>query len=114
MRYTEVSLNARKQILQSIGWVMFIFCIGKTYLNAEDNKANFYDVFWILFAVLYIFRGLKLTNDKVIKLKFVNLNHPPTRVMFVIYGLLMAVIISFGIIYNLYYNEMMITSPYDY
>ncbi len=114
MQHTEVSLNARKQILQSIGWVMFLFCIGTAYIKTETNKTSFYDLIWVLLAVLYILRGLKLNNNNVIKLKFVNLNHPPTRVMLVIYGLLLAVVIGFGVIYNLYYEEMMITSPYDH
>ena len=113
MQYTEVSLNARKQILQSIGWVMFIFCLGRTYIQEDANKTSIFDFVWVLCALFYIFRGLKLTN-KVIKLKFINLNHPPTRVMVVIYGLFIAIIISFGVIYNLYYREMMITSPYDH
>ena len=113
MHYSEISLNARKQILQSIGWIMFIFCIGRTFILKDTYQTKVLDFIWIVLAVYYIFRGLKLTN-RVIRIKSINLNHPPTRVMFVIYSLFIAFLISFGVIYNLFHREMVITSPYDH
>ena len=54
MQYTEVSLNARKQILQSIGWVMFIFCLGRTYIQEDANKTSIFDFVWVHYFIFFV------------------------------------------------------------
>jgi|GEM_PF-1826782 len=109
----QIPLNARKQIFQTIGWGIFLICITKTFMQKHPDFLQPLDFVWIVLAVGYVVNGVKVSM-KLGSLKLIDLSYYPTRVMFVVYSVLTLVILAFAFIYHNYYQDMLVTSPYDY
>jgi uncharacterized membrane protein len=110
--YHQLSLNIRKQMLEVIGVCIFVFCIVKTYCQKASDPSQPLDFIWLGLGLFYIYRGLRATNT-IKQIKLVDLTDYPTKVMFVVYSINIAVIIAFAYIYHNYYQESIITSPFD-
>lgn len=112
MTHPQLSLNIRKQILETIGICIFLFCIVKTFCQKTVDPFQPLDLVWVAMGLFYIYRGLRATNT-INQIKLVDLTDYPTRVMLIVYSINIAVLIAFVYIYRYHYQETVITSPFD-
>jgi len=112
MTYPQLSLNIRKQMLETIGVCIFVFCIVKTFCKKTVDPFQPLDLVWVFMGLIYIYRGLRATNT-IKQIKLIDLTDYPTRVMLVVYSINVAVLIAFAYIYHNYYQQTVITSPFD-